>query len=175
MASNCALTQDYNLDCRDSFGGLNTVYLIEFAGATPAAAVLGVIPSITNLTGQKWRKYALIAHTGEADEVFTPSRENGTVNSKQHVKFPINKMTVSVRNEILLLAQNRLLMIIVDENGGAWLYGKDYGMMLGATGAKTGKTLGDRNGYDLSFEGDEKYLAQSVATTVLATLQVTGV
>lgn len=174
MASNCALTQDYVLDCRDNFGGLNTVYLIEFAGATLAAPVLGVIPTITNLTGQKWRKYQLVAHTGEADEAFTPSRENGTVHSKLNVKFPINKMSVSVRNEILLLAQNRLLIIIVDENGQAWLYGKDYGMMLAPTSAKTGKTLADRNGYELAFEGMEKYLALSVAPAALLTLQTVG-
>lgn len=135
---------------------------------------VGVVTVLTKMTGKKFYKYKLIAHTGEADETMTGSRDNGTNHSKQTVKFPINKMTTSVRNEILLLAQNRLIIVIVDENGTAWMYGKDYGMILMTTTAKTGKALGDRNGYELTFDGEEKYLATELLASIVATLETPG-
>lgn len=170
----CALTQGYNLDCKDNFGGVKVVYIMEYEAATTITQLLGVVTSITKATTKKFYKYNLVAHTGEGDEAIAVSRENGTVTNKQMVKFPINKMSVSVRNEILLLSQNRLLIVVVDENGTGWLYGKDYGMVPATITAKTGKALADRNGYELAFESDEKYLAPSVDSATLLTLETAG-
>lgn len=170
----CALTQGYLLDCRDSFGGIREVYFIPIDDITVLTVVLGIVTVATKASAKRWFKYKLVAHTGDADEAYTPSRENGTVMNKQSLKFPINKMTTAVRNEILLLAQNRLLVIVVDENGTSWLYGKDYGMMLGGSKASTGKTLSDRNGYELVFESDEKYLAFEVLTSIVTASETPG-
>lgn len=170
----CALTQGYNLDCRDSFGGVKEVYIMEFENANTITLTAGVVTGITKATGKKFWKYNLIAHTGEAEETLTGNRENGTNMNKQTVKFPINKMTAAVRSELLLLAKNRLLVVIVDENGTGWLYGYGYGLILSNTSAKTGKTLQDRNGYELTFEGEEKDLAYSVDATTIGTLTTAG-
>jgi hypothetical protein len=166
----CALTQGYNQDCRDSYGGMKGVYVMELANATTITAAAGIVTAITKAATKVFFQYSLVAHTGEADESLAPSRENGTLSNTQSIKFPINKMTVAVRNELLLLAKNRLLMVVIDENGIGWLYGKENGMMLGATSAKTGKTLADRNGYELAFEGMEKELAYQVDAATLLTL-----
>lgn len=170
----CVLTQGYILDCRDAFGGLNTCYLMEYDNLATVTLTVGVVTALTKVTGKKFYQYKLIAHTGEADEAMTGSRENGTNQVVQHVKFPINKMNTAVRNELLLLAQNRLVIVITDENGTSWMYGKDYGLILKATTAKTGKVLADRNGYELDFEGEEKYLAVEVNATVVAALLTVG-
>ena len=79
---------------------------------------------------------------------------------------------MAVRNELLLLAQNRLNIVVVDNNGIGWLFGEANGMMLAPTTAKAGKLLGDRNGFELSFESDEKTLAQQVDAATLLTLTV---
>jgi len=170
----CALTQDLNLDCRDSYGGLKTVYLIEHEHLESITSSAGVITAIDKATGKLFRKYNLIAHTGESDEAVASSRENGSTEVTQTVKFPINKLNVSVRNELLLLGKNRLGVVIVDENGTGWLYGEEYGLMLNAIAAKTGVQLADRNGYELTFDGKEKALAKQVDATTLATLQTAG-
>ena len=172
----CALTQDLNLDCRDSYGGLKTVYLIEHEHIVDnITSAAGVITEIDKPTGKVFRKYNLIAHTGESDESVASSRENGSTEVTQTVKFPINKMNVSVRNELLLLGKNRLAIVIVDENGTGWLYGEEYGLMLNAIAAKTGVQLADRNGYELTFDGKEKTLAKQVDAATLNTLQTAGV
>jgi len=166
----CSLTQNYLLDCRLNYGGMKEVYIIEFDNVTAITQTGGVVTAITKASGKTFKKYQLIAHTGEGDEALTASREMGTLSNKQTIKFPINKMTTSVRNELFLLAQNRLIFVFVDENSTNWIYGSDYGLTLTTASAKTGKVLADRNGYELTFEGDEKNLAYEVDDTTLATL-----
>lgn len=166
----CVLTQGYNLDCRDSYGGVKEIYITETSSVNAITASAGVITAIDKTGTKVFFKYNLVAHTAEADQEATPSRENGTFMVKQTVKFPINKMTVAVRNELLLLAQNRLYIVVVDNNGIGWLFGEGNGMMLAPTTAKTGRLLGDRNGYELTFESDEKTFCQQVDAATLLTL-----
>ncbi len=94
---------------------------------------------------------------------------------KQTVKFPINKMTTAVRNEILLLIQNKLMVVVVDNNAQGYLYGKDFGMMVNSGSAKTGKAIADRNGYEIAIEGEEKTLAPTLTQAVIDTLTIAGV
>ena len=166
----CALTQGYTLDCRLNYGGVRELYVIESDNVASFTVTAGLVTAITKVTGKTFKKYNLIAHTAEIDEALVASNEMGTISIKQTVKFPINKMTIAVRNEIFLLAQNRLLFIIKDENGTNWMYGAVYGLTLTTANAKSGKLLADRNGYELSFESDEKVMAYEVQDSVLATL-----
>lgn len=170
----CALTQGYNLDCRDSVGGVRSVYFIALDDIATITESAGVVTGITKDASKRFYKYNLIMNTGEAEDTLTGNRENGTLFSAQMLKFPINKMTVAVRNELLLLGKNRLAAVVVDENGTGWLYGKSYGLMLTTAGGKTGKAKADRNGYELSFEGEEYELAPQVDAATLLTLETPG-
>lgn len=171
----CVLTQGYNLDCRDSFGGVKAIYLIERANVTATPETAGAATAVTKAATKLFFKYNIEAYTAEGTESLTANRANSTVMVKQTVNFPINKMTVSVRNEILLLAQNRLVVVVEDNNGTGYLYGKDFGMMLTASNAKTGVAPGDRNGYELSFESDEKAYGLFLSSSIITTLTVAGV
>ena len=159
----CALTQGYSLDCRDSYGGVKSIYIMEIDNATTITAAAGVVTAITKAIGKKFYKYALVAHTAEGAEDYSLSREAGTSENTQSVKFPINKMSVAVRNELLLLGKNRLLIVLLDENGTAWMYGKEYGLMLDKTSAKTGVALSDRNGYELELrkQGSKRWASSN--------------
>lgn len=170
----CALTQDLNLDCRDSRGGVFTAYCIEFENVDSITLTSNVVSAIDKATTKVFRKYNLVAYTGEATEELTNSRENGTSFAKQMIKFPINKMTAAIRDEILLLAKNRLIWILTDNNGNSWLYGRVFGLMMTTGNITLGKALADRNGAELTFEGDEYETAISVQTAVIATLQTPG-
>lgn len=171
----CALTQDYNLDCRSNFGGVKTSYVIEFENIASMTVVAGKITVITKVATKFFRKYNLVAHTGEAEDAVTRNAETGTSSSKQSVKFPINKMTTAVRNELILMGQNILVWVITDNNGTTWLYGYEFGLTMTNVGAKTGKALADKNGYDLTFEGVEKTFAYEVDSAIVAGLITPGV
>ena len=126
----CALTQGYNLDCRNSVAGIKEVHIIEFDSITAITFAAGVTTLITKATGKKFFKYALIKQTGSAEEQIMVNEENGTLHVQQSIKFPTAKIQASVRNEIMLLAQNRLMMVVVDNNGIGWLYGQTNAMLL---------------------------------------------
>lgn len=170
----CALTQGYAVGCQDFFGGVKDVYIMELENATTITAAAGIVTGITKATGKKFQKYQIEAHTGLAGSAKVSNRETGTSEVTQTINFPINGMSVSVRNEIELLAKNRLLIVIVDNNGLAWLFGKDFGMKLNTANSTTGRLLSEANRYDLTFEGKEKALELNVDATTLATLETPG-
>jgi hypothetical protein len=166
----CALTQSLNLDCRDSFGGAKSVLVVEYDNVTAYTLTAGVISAITKASGKFFRKYNLVAFTASANTAGAHDRAQGTSSYTQTVTFPINKMSTSVKDEIELLAKNRLLFIVEDNNGKYWLFGKDFGMMATTTESMTGTALSDRNGYMLTFESIEKAFEVEVSSSIITGL-----
>lgn len=169
----CALTQGYSLDCNDSFGGVKELYFASKADIT-VAVTAGITTAITKATGKKFWKYQLVHQTAEITEVKTPKREEGTSLVVQTIKFPINKMSVSLRNELEILCQAVLVVVAVDNNGIPWLYGNEFGLTITESAGKTGVKLGDRNGYEITLVGEDKVLAVKVDSTSFAALETAG-
>jgi len=151
----CALTQGYALDCRKSYGGIKQVWFIELANAT-LTKTGSLVTAITLESGKFWKKYELVVETAEATATGTHSREMGTSSYADSLTFPINKRNTSVRDELLFLAQNRLLIVEEDNNGTKWVHGLTNGMMLETDAHKSGIKYADRNGFELTFTGIEK-------------------
>lgn len=166
----CALTQGYSFDCRDSIGGLANLWIIEFDNVSGITETSGTVTAIAKANGGRFYKYNLTKNTAEATETFTDSRENGTSFYAQSISFVLNKMQVSLRNEISLIAQNRLLAIVEDKNGNYWLYGRTNGLMREGGTAKSGINPGDRNGYEITLTGEEKNMAYAVSSGIIAAL-----
>ena len=177
----CALTQGFNLDCRDGIGGIKEVYITELANMTSTTEVSGVITAITKATGKRFWKYSLVRETSNTTETLTANEQNGTLYYAQQVQVIINKRQASVRNEVMLLARNTGLVIIVVENqvnasgqNKAWMYGKTQGLQLTTGTSESGTAWADRNGYTLPFAGNEPEMAPEVLFTLLASLETPG-
>ena len=166
----CALTSGYTLDCRDSKGGIKEVYFIEFDNVSSYTEASGTVTAITKASGKVFRKYSLIKQTSNFEEAITGSEENGSIFYAQTLNVIINKMNVSVRNEIKLLAQNRLMAVVADNNGKYWLLGKEGALTLNAGTGGSGTAYGDRNGYTLTFSGAEGDPAPEVSSGIIAGL-----
>lgn len=154
----CDLTKGRGLDCRDAVGGIKAVYFIEYDKATLTTS--GGSISDIDLTAPL-RKYKLKRGTGSFTETINPSSENGTVFYTPSINIKLHNMTANDRNEIKLLAQNRLIIFVETNSAGAsgitriWCCGESNGMELSAGTSASGVALGDMNGYDLTFEGQE--------------------
>lgn len=170
MAS-CALTQDYSFGCDVGAGGTKEAYLIELENIASYTESSGTITAITKVAGKIFRKYQLVQDTATFDESLVGNLQNGTLYYDQKGVIVINKQNVAVRNEILLLAKNRLVIVIKDNNDTYRLYGRQNGLKLQSGTAATGTAWGDRNGYSLEFEGKENELAPFVTAAAYATLQ----
>lgn len=169
----CSLTQGFNLDCRDSIGGLKEVYIIEKGNVSATTEASGIVSAITKSTGTRFWKYALIRETSNFDQTITSNEANGTVFYAQTLQIILNKMQASVRNEIMLLAKNNIIAVAVDNNGKGWLLGEEQGLVLGGNSG-SGTAWGDRNGSTLTFTGNEKELAPEVSSSCIETLETPG-
>lgn len=166
----CALSQNYLLDCKDSLGGIKTLWLINHANVTALTEASGIVSAITKAAGKVFYKYELVKNTGALTETITASVENGTVFYAQELSIVLNKLQANTRNEILLLAQSTLMAVVQDANDKYWLLGRVQGVDVTGGTAATGTAQGDRNGYALTFTGSEKQLAPEVNSGIIAGL-----
>jgi hypothetical protein len=159
----CAISSGITLDCRDSQGGIEYVYIANADGVVTFDLVSGStceIDSIsvdgTPLTSGDFYKFEVPKQTSSYTETVNASTENGTVFYQQDVALVFNKLQCSTRNQMLLLAQNtKLLVIVKDGNGNFWTAGLTRGCEMTAGSNGTGTAYGDRNGYTLTLTGLE--------------------
>jgi hypothetical protein len=168
----CALTQGYSLDCKDNAGGVKNVWIANFSNVSGITAAAGVISAISKANNGRFYLYQQYRDTSDAFEDITGDAIAGTVFYAQTVNIALRKMQASIRNEIKLLAQALTVMVVQDRNDKYWYYGETNGMDLNTGKIGTGKTLAEKNGYDLTFTGAEPSPAQEVQSAVIATLTV---
>jgi hypothetical protein len=168
----CALTTGFTLDCRQSNGGIEAVYFTELANknTTTFVSASGIITTFALLNSTKFFKYELRKKTGQLEQNIQVNNENGTVFYEQSLTIKLDKLEVNKRNEILLLAQNNLMVIVKDNNGTYWLMGETRGALLSAGKGSTGTAFGDMSGFELTFMAEEPELAKQVTAGLIDTL-----
>ncbi len=108
--------------------------------------------------------------TAALTENITTNDTNGTLFFEQDLTFTIRKMQASLSQEIKLLAQNRLMIIVLDRNGKYWLLGQNNGAELQPSTSVTGTAFGDMNGYNLVFKAKEENPMNEVAANLISGL-----
>lgn len=166
----CALTTGYSLDCRDSAGGVKSVYFIEFDNVSGITQSAGTVTGISKANNRRFYKYNLQRGTAEFSEEYNDSAENGTSFHKQTLNIVLNKMQAATSQEIKLLAQNRLLAVVETNSGKYWLLGEENGLQRSGGKAGSGKAFGDRNGYELNFDSENVVPAPEVTSGIIAGL-----
>jgi len=147
----CDLTTGRGLDCKDAIGGIRAVAFLEVADYTPTYTA-NILTSVAAATAYK---YDLPKGTGSLSEAFQVSTDNGTLFFEDTLAIKLHKLTAADRDEIKLLAQNRLVCFILDNNNNQWVIGEVNGAELTAGTAATGTALGDAYGYELTFTSQE--------------------
>jgi len=173
----CSLTTGYALGCRDSIGGIKQIYIQAFntTGSVNTNGS-GTVTGFSGYSASGFFEYDLTKATSSMTETMNASVENGTLFYTPEVTFTINKLQVAVRNALRLLAQNRLIVIVQDNNSRYWLLGADNGLEATAGTAVTGTAFGDRSGYEMTLSGMETnpmLLIQSTTFSASAT-QISG-
>ena len=152
----CALTTGFDLDCRDAVGGVKSVRLAglqeyEALSATIVNGAVTVIPATAT-----FYKYEQLKETSSLTETINGSSQNGTVYFTPEVVVVLSKLDVNKRNEIKVLAQQRLVAIVEGNDGSYLLVGYENGLELNAGTSATGTAFGDLSGYSLTLSGMEK-------------------
>lgn len=158
------------LDCRDSLGGTKEVYFIEFENVSAITETSGMVTAITVASGKQFRKYQVPKETSFWTQALNSNVQNGSIFYQQELTVIVNKMQANTRNELQILAMNRLLAIVLDANGKYWLLGKDNALDATAGEDGSGTASGDRNGFSRTFTGMERFMAPEVQSSLIATL-----
>mgnify|MGYP003640460810 CR=1 FL=1 len=170
----CLIDKGRNEVCKDSVGGLQGVYFINFETGSFSKNGDG---EISNLSGSTAYFYELKG-TSTYTETVNSSRENGTTFFSQETVLGLKKLTNSMTTQLKLLAYGRPQIIVWTNSGDALLAGEEHGCDLTAGTIQTGGALGDLYGYSATFTGDEKlpaaFISGSTTTNAFAGLGVNG-
>ncbi len=170
--TDCNLITGEVIDCADSIGGVDTIYITELQNKLSITSSSGTITAFTLNSTKKFWTYEMEKENAEAMSNGIRSVENGTTYYESTVSFTLKKMSAQKRNNLERLIKNRVMIIVKDNTGVYWLYGETKGMDLTTSEAKSGKAFGDLNGYSLSFTGKEPNPLNVVTSSLITTLTV---
>ena len=152
----CDLTLGRKEPCKNSVGGLNAVYFINFGDVTgltyDSTGNTDVVTSLGDLTAYKYE----LKGASSLTENITSSRDNGTTFFDQQIALQFKKLTKEDHKEIKLLAWGRPYVVLEDNNGNAFIAGLEHGCEVTGGTIVTGTAMGDLSGYTLTMQGMER-------------------
>jgi hypothetical protein len=164
----CELTAGFALDCKEGVGGIKAIFLQQLVDFQSGVTVDATSEEIDGLPTASVYQYTLPKHTGSFTEEVQSSVENGTIFYTQTVTATFFKLTAARRKQLELVAKNRLVVFVQDNNDNIWMIGKVDGAEVTAASTATGTAKGDLNGYTITFTAEEAHKAyrlESFSTT----------
>ncbi len=174
----CYISQGVSLnECSDSIGGIQAIFIAGGSGTT-TGGLTGYtydaddqITGITGTSGTTLYKFSLKRGTSSLTQNIQKSFENGTVFFEQVLEAVLFKYDADKRLILESLAQKDNLQIIaVDQNNVYYMCGQVRGMYVSGGAATSGLALGDRNGMNITFTGQEPVPARVIACSTDAGL-----
>jgi hypothetical protein len=147
----CLITNGREEVCKESIGGLQAVYFINYSSGSFDKNTDGEVDDLTGYTVYKYELKGTSAYT----ETVNSSRDNGTTFFSQELTLNLKKLTNEMTTQLKLLAYGRPQIIVHTKNGEALLVGETEGADLTAGTIQTGAGLGDLFGYSITFTGTE--------------------
>ena len=154
----CALTSGFSLSCRENLGGVRSIRIATLAD------YLALAPTVSSGLITAWGavatpfyKYEQLKETSSMTETINASAQNGTVYYTPEVNIVLSKLDATKRNEIKLLAQNRLVAIVEtnDETPSFFVVGVTTGLEVSAGTGATGTAYADMQGFSITLSGME--------------------
>lgn len=147
--------------CKDSIGGIEAVYFINYGDFNPETDVTYVagtdtIDTVGNVSSLY--KYELKG-TNSFEQVVNSSRENGTTFVEQTLTMTLKKQDATTHKSVKLLAYGRPHIVVRNRNNQFFLMGLEHGSELTTANVSNGTAMGDLVGYTLTFVATETLLA----------------
>jgi hypothetical protein len=167
----CNLSAGRNEVCKESVGGLQGVYFINYTTGSFTKNGAGEVTALPTATTVY---YYELKGTSAYTETVNTSRENGTTFFSQELTLNLKKLTNEMTTQLKLMAYGRPQIVLWTLNGDALLVGEKEGADVTAGTIQTGGAMGDLYGYSVTFTGMEKlpaaFLSGSNTTNAFAGL-----
>jgi hypothetical protein len=163
------------LDCRDSKGGIKTIYIADLANVGTPTTASGVITAWTAANGDFWT-YQVRPEVSNATFTANVSDANGTSFYTHAVNFTTYKMSGTKNQNFMVLAQKRVVIIVkanaLDSTGTAlyYVYGLNNGLNMTTSTGETGTAMGDLNGYKYAFTGSDEEAPYQLTASLITGL-----
>ena len=152
--------------CKDSVGGINAVYFVNYGDITSVTYDATNTDVIDAVAGSPSAYKFDVRGNSTYTENIQSSRENGTTAFEQVLELSLKKLTKEDHKTIKILSFGRPNILIEDNNGNVLLVGLEYGADVTGGTIVTGGAMGDMSGYTLSFTGMEKAPANFIGDTL---------
>ena len=161
----CNLTQGRQEVCKESIGGLQGAYFINYTTGSFTKDANGQVTALPS--GSTVYYYQLKGSSAYTETVNT-SRDNGTTFFSQELVLNLKKLTNEMTTQLKLMAYGRPQIVIWSNNGDALLVGEHLGADVTAGTIQTGAALGDLYGYSVTFTGMEQLPAAFLSGSTTA-------
>jgi len=160
----CNLTIGRNEPCKDSIGGLDSVYFVNYtSGSLATSSQANTDALIESLpTGLTVYQYQLKGNSSYTETV-NSSRDNGTTFFSQELVLNLKKLTNEMTTQLKLMAYGRPQIFVHTSAGDTLLVGQREGADVTGGTIQTGAALGDLYGYSVTFTGLEPFPAAFVS------------
>ena len=148
----CNISLGRNEPCKDSIGGLQGVYFINFS---TGSFTLNATDQVTAFPSGAVAYYYQLKGTNGYTETVNTSRENGTTFFNQELSLQLKKLSAEQTKEFKLLAYGRPKIVVHTRDGAALLVGRLEGADMTGGTTQTGVAYGDLFGYTAVFTGQE--------------------
>jgi len=154
--------------CKDSIGGLRSIYFVNWGDATGYTYDVTNTDVIDAVAGTPVAYKYDLKGTSSFEQTITSSRENGTTYFEQSLNLTLKKLSVVDHKQIKLLSYGRPQVLVEDNNGNIFYCGLTKGMEVSGGTIVTGAAMGDMSGYTLTLSGQEPVPANFLGDTLVA-------
>ena len=165
----CDLTKGRPVDCKDSIGGLRTMYILpNYCGNIEAEATIADL-EMTNAGFATWDtygdptaskqtllQYELRPNVSSLTVNFNSDPATGTTFWTSVLSVTLQKLDHDTTNQLKLAAYNRSQIFVRDAMDNIFLLGMNAGCNITSGTMVTGAAKGDLSGYTLEFTSEEK-------------------
>lgn len=157
--------------CEANIGGIKAAWLgyaedFEFGFADDSAHTI----SISAQTGATLHEYYFNRQTGSIQSVLTKDEANGPLYYTNTLTLVFTRMEQSKHLEVEALAKERLVGVVLDNNGEYFLLGADGYLSLTDDTTGSGTAFDDRNGYELQLSAMSSYKPISITKDQLQSM-----
>ena len=143
----CDITAGRLKQCKQSLGGLGTLYLFNFL-ENPFTVAAGVATAVNPLLLSVFQ-YEIEGDGNKVDENLVPDRNSGTSVNTQTMTIVLKKIDAATSLQMNLLAYGFPMAVIKDRNGIYHALGIDDGIDF-SVAQSTGGAKTEMNGYTLT-------------------------
>lgn len=168
----CDLSAGRNVPCRDSVGGINAVYFVDFGDL---GTVTLTDDAVSDVAGTFFAYKYLVKGANSLEQAVTADQAAGTAFFEQTLTLNLQKLSKEDMVQLKLLVFGRPHCIIEDNNGNFMLAGKEHGLSVSGGSITTGSAFGEMSGVSsLTLVGSEKLPANFILNATQADPLGTG-